>query len=318
MRIFLSAVLISFIAVNLQAQLNDYKYIIVPKRFDDFKNANEHKTSTLVKHLFSKKGFLTVYDDAIPEELYANRCTGLRVHLDDQSSMFTTKTTLVLKDCNDSAVFLSQEGRSRKKEYQLAYQEAITDAFRSIQALNYSYSGKSEKETVTLDFKNDVKSLKEDMPAAEKQTQVNKINPAVQQEATRENQRYENIEPVPSAYKKGSPEESSSVQQVATQEEQSYSDKTPIASNITKTNAPSSIEKLSGALVLYAQELPNGYQLVDSSPKIVMTLFRTSMKDIYAAKKDDTSGLVFKRGDKWFFDYTQDEKLIQQELHIKF
>lgn len=39
-------------AVN--AQLNNYKYIIVPKKFDAFKSVNEYQTSTLVKYFLNK------------------------------------------------------------------------------------------------------------------------------------------------------------------------------------------------------------------------------------------------------------------------
>ena len=46
---------------------------------------------------------------------------------------------------------------------------------------------------------------------------------------------------------------------------------------------------------LYAQELPNGYQLVDSTPKIRMKIEKTSMPDFYLAKAGDTSGVVFKK-----------------------
>ncbi len=100
--------------------MNDYKYIIVPKKFDGFKKENEHQTSTLIKHLFTERGFNTVYDDALPAELNSNRCLGLLVVLDDQSSMFSTKTTLRLRDCNAVEIMATGEGKSRIKEYKAA------------------------------------------------------------------------------------------------------------------------------------------------------------------------------------------------------
>ena len=39
------------------AQLNSYKYIIVPKKFEAFKSVNEYQTSTLVKYFFEENGF---------------------------------------------------------------------------------------------------------------------------------------------------------------------------------------------------------------------------------------------------------------------
>ncbi len=317
MRIFLSFGMMVFLAVNLQAQLNDYKYVIVPKRFDIFKNVNQHQTSTLIKHLFNSNGFKTVYDDEVPDELYNNRCMGLTVKLDDQSSMFTTKTMLVLEDCEGKSVFMSQEGRSREKDFKVSYKEAITQSFQSIEALNYAYSGTAEHEPVTLSFKNDVKSLKE-TANTEKTPDKLTEKAMVEQEATLENQRYESKEPVPSTYEKGTPQTEEAVEQLATVEEQSYEDKTPVESAIVKSPVATRTEKPSDLGVLYAQELPTGFQLVDSSPQIVMTLFKTSMKDVYAAKYGDINGMVFKKDDKWLFDYTDGQALIQKELNIKF
>src|SRR5690606_40364685 len=102
---------------STQEQLNEYKYIIVPKRFDDFKNENQYKTSTLIKYLFEQKGFNAVYDDALPPDLSQNRCLGLLANLKDDSNMFTTKVRIVLKDCNSKEVFITEEGTTKIKEY---------------------------------------------------------------------------------------------------------------------------------------------------------------------------------------------------------
>jgi len=302
----------------MQAQLNDYKYVIVPKKFDDFKNTNQYQTSTLIKYLFSNAGFNAVYDDEMPQELAANPCLGLKVKLDNQSSMFTTKTGLILADCTGKSIFLSQEGRSREKEYKISYQEAISQAFKSIEALNYEYSEKNEPETVTLSYKNDIKDLNEESKT-ENTAKNTSEQPMVRQEATVDNQSYENKEPIASNYVKGASQTESVVKQVATTEEQSYEDKTPVQSPMVKaTDKTVNAKKPEDLGVLYAQELPTGYQLVDSSPKIVMTLFKTSIKEMYAAKFGDINGLVFKRDGKWLFDYTEGQALIQKELNIRF
>lgn len=318
MRIFLTLGLTVFFTMNMQAQLNDYKYIIIPKRFDNFKEINQHQTSTLVKHLFTSSGFTTVYDDALPDDYYVNRCLGLTVKLDDQSSMFTTKTFLKLEDCNGQSIFESQEGRSREKDFKIAFKEAISESFRSFEAMSYEYSGKNEPETVTLSYKNDVKELKE-TTTTEKSAPETPEQPMVKQEATQTNQSYESHEPVASNYTKGTAEPDAVVTQVATVDEQSYEDKTPVQSTMKKGENPIAVGAKPESLgVLYAQELPSGYQLVDSSPKIVMTLFKTSMKDVYAAKYGNINGLVFKKDDKWMFDYTEGQALIQKQLEIKF
>ena len=42
--------------LTVQAQLDSYKYVIVPKKFDGFKYENRFRTSTLLKFLFLKMG----------------------------------------------------------------------------------------------------------------------------------------------------------------------------------------------------------------------------------------------------------------------
>ena len=318
MRIILTICMLTFFASNLKGQLNDYKYIIVPKQFEGFKKVNQYQTSTLVKYLFTNDGFDVFYDDALPNDLLNNRCSGLRVRLDEKSSMFTTKIVLVLEDCNNQTVFTTQEGRSREKDFKVSYNEAITQAFESIRALDYAYNAKGSPETVTLSFKNDVKNLNESAQTSKRSSPENE-NSGVRQVATQEEQSFKSIEPTDSKYKKGVRQKSEEVEQTATPDVQSYENKTPVASTMQK--APDTTMRAGDAttpVVLYAQELENGYQLVDSTPKIVMTLRKTSLSDIYSANSDQRSGIVFKKDGKWLFEYVKDGQTIQEELDIKF
>ncbi len=317
MRIFLSIFLMTTFSSVIQAQLNDYKYIIVPKRFDAFKQDNQHLTSTLVKHLFTQKGYLTVYDDQFPDDLNGNLCLGLNVRLDDNSSMFTTKATLVLVDCKGKELFMTQEGKSKKKQYKDAYNEAISRAFESFGSLDYGYNGKGdakkEEEPITVSFKNDVKQLKEGT-VTEKPGLDN--NPMEQQEATIENQSYKNLEPVDSNYTKAAPKKEVT-EQVATQEVQRYETNTPVASDIGKANK---VEEggASGIKTLYAQEIQNGFQLVDSTPKIVLKMYRTSVPNVFTAKGEKGNGVVYQKNEKWYYEFYKGEDLTVQELNIKF
>ncbi len=69
---------------------------------------------------------------------------------------------------------------------------------------------------------------------------------------------------------------------------------------------------------LFAQPITNGYQLVDSSPKIVLKIFKTSNPDLYTAKNDSVQGVLIKKNNEWIFEYYQNEKLISEKLDIKF
>jgi len=261
---------------SAQEQLNEYKYIIVPKRFDDFKNENQYKTSTLVKFLFEQKGFNVVYDDALPPDLNQNRCAGLLANLKDDSNMFTTKVRIVLKDCNSKEVFVTQEGTTKIKEYDAAYSDAVRKAFASFDGVNYTYKPSSTTSVADLPLNSGGGIV------------------AVTQTTVTTTKKPNNPPMAP-------------VQQQATPEVQSYKDMTPVPSDIEKSTA-----------ILYAQEIPNGYQLVDSTPKILLKIFKSSVPNVYTAVGDDKNGMVYNRDGKWFFEYYAGDKLTVEELNIKF
>jgi len=305
--------MVNFIG-NSQVDLKEYKYIIVPKRFAGFKKENQHQTSTLVKYLFSKKGFTAVYDDNLPADLIRNRCLGLYVDLIDNSSMFTTKTALSLKDCNTEEVFLTQEGRSKSKDYKYAFKEAITKAFDSFASLDYSYvskEGEKKEEPVTVSFKNDVKTLEETPNLKKNQDSL------VEQIATKEVQYYKDRRPIETDIKMAEPSsEKKMIEQKTTQEEQSFKSLEPVQTDYKKGEPVSTSKVFTG--ILYAQELPNGFQLVDNTPKIQLKIFKSSMPNVYIAKADNRDGVVYTSDGKWFFEYHQEDQIVREELNIKF
>lgn len=261
---------------NAQTDLNQYKYIIVPKKFDGFRNVNQYQTSTLIKFLFVENGYNTVYEDALPDDLNRDRCLGAVVGLKDDSSMFTTKISLILKDCQSKVVFETKEGTSKEKDYKDAYNEAIRDAFVSFKGLNYVYEPVGgTKESVTISFKNDVKQIKEGDDKS-KENDISEQKPNKQ------------IVPEPTGQKV----------EVASKD----------------NNKIGFLSKL----VLYAQELTNGYQLVDNTPKIVLKMLTSGMADVFIAKAGDQDGLVYRKDGKWYFEYTSDGKVEVEELQIRF
>jgi hypothetical protein len=71
-------------------------------------------------------------------------------------------------------------------------------------------------------------------------------------------------------------------------------------------------------LSLYAQSIPNGYQLIDATPKIILRIYTTSRSDVFVAKKELQEGIVFKKGEEWFFEFYSGDKLYSEKLNIKF
>ncbi|NJB72764.1 hypothetical protein GGR42_003255 [Saonia flava] len=266
-----------------QNQLNEYKYIIVPVKFESFKENNQYQTSTLLKHLFDQKGFNVVYSDNLPKDLSNNMCLGLLADIKDDSNMFTTKTVIVLRDCTFKEIFTSQEGRSRLKQYRPAYAEAITNSFKSFAGMNYDYMPKSEsKEPITVSFKNDVKKLEEEVVEIEKDK--------------------EKVEALEVEEKK-----SETVNEIA-----------PIVEVKEEQLAETKPVVMESPNILYAQEIAEGYQLVNSKPSIRLKMYKSSLPNVYHANDDGINGLVLNKNGKWFFEYYKDNKLTVKELNIKF
>lgn len=295
------ALLLTFIGVSAYSQtdLNDYKYIIVPKKLEPFKNANKYQTSTLIKYLFNSKGFNTIYDDQLPIDLNSNRCLGLFADLQDDSSMFTTKTIITLKDCNGNEVFKTMQGISKEKEYKAAYAESLRESMRSFNGTNYVYNGKREKnEPITVSFKNDIKTL--------------------------DTSKTDKITPIESTTINLKTSDTSSVTEKATETNQYYKNTEPVVSNIKKTTQDKpafknlELKKLKVTDILYAQATDNGFQLVDSTPTIKMKLLKSSADNVFMAQTGVKNGIVYQNDGKWVFEYYENDQLIQEELNIKF
>ncbi|OSY88491.1 hypothetical protein WH52_06985 [Tenacibaculum holothuriorum] len=127
-------------SVFSQKSINNYKYVIVPTKFDFLKSTDQYKTSSLTKFLFNKHGFKAfLANEKLPKDLAENRCLAIIADVKSNSGMFTTKNFIELKDCSNNILFTSIEGKSKIKEYKRAYHEAIKRAFKSVQKLNYKY-----------------------------------------------------------------------------------------------------------------------------------------------------------------------------------
>jgi len=222
-----------------QSSINNYKYVLVPDRFDFFRTDNQYGLNTLTKMLLEDKGFTAFMGNAeLPPQLAANKCNALKADLDEKKGVFVTSLTLLLKDCQGNIIFKSKVGKSREKEWPAAYSEALRDAFSS---LTYKYDS-----TTVM------------------QPQQTAVAPPV---------------PAPAP--------------------------TPVT--VTETTG-----------TLYAQATSNGYQLIDTTPKKVLTLLKTSMQDYFIAEDGASNGIVFRKNGEWFFEYYKDNKLVSQKLNIKF
>ncbi len=262
-----------------QQSLNNYKYVIVPKKYDFLKSEDKYQVNSLTKFLFKKEGFNTLFDsDAKPQELANNPCSALVSRVKKNSTMFTTKLVIELVNCRNEIVHASTEGRSKQKDYKKAYQEALRNAFESISSLDYKYNpvktpAIEEKEEVIVDEPATI--VKEVIPVEVEKVKKEEIKEVVEEVETLEK---EIVEP--------------------------------------KQELQKVEEKMTPSGILYAQANVLGFQLVDSTPKVVYVLLKSSKEDVYFLR--NKKGIIYKENNKWVVEYYELDKLVQKTLTIKF
>lgn len=70
---------------------------------------------------------------------------------------------------------------------------------------------------------------------------------------------------------------------------------------------------------LYAQPTENGFQLVDTTPKIVFKLQKTSLKDVFnATNSQNVTGIFYKEQDFYIFEYSEANQTIKQSYKVEF
>lgn len=126
---------------SFSQSINDYVAVIVPTKFDFVKNENQYRLNTLTKFNLKKAGFEAYYSNEIIPKEYSDRCSLLNVDVKEEKGFMITKLIVTFKDCAGVVVFMSEIGKSRQKEFEGAYAEALNNAFISVNALNYKYNG---------------------------------------------------------------------------------------------------------------------------------------------------------------------------------
>ena len=141
MRIKFLLVAIFISVIGFAQSVNDYKAVIVPLKYDFMKSDNQYRMATITKSNLNKAGFTAFYaNEQLPPEL-GDRCQLLYVDVKKDNAFLVTKLFVEFKDCYGKVVYTSEVGRSKEKDYEVAYRESLNMAFMSVNALQYKYSG---------------------------------------------------------------------------------------------------------------------------------------------------------------------------------
>lgn len=138
--IFILAFFVGTIS-GIGQSLDQYKYIIIPEKFEFSKEENQYQLNALTKFLFEKYGFKTLMkSEEKPKDLQENYCLGLSANVKENSGLFVTRLVVQLEDCRGDIVYKTKEGTSRIKDFKEAHHEALRDAFSDIEEMNYQYN----------------------------------------------------------------------------------------------------------------------------------------------------------------------------------
>lgn len=84
----------------------------------------------------------------------------------------------------------------------------------------------------------------------------------------------------------------------------------------TVTSTPKVVATVENKNVLYAQPKVDGFQLIDTTPKVVFSLLKTSKANVFILK--DRNGILYLKDAQWVAEYYQNNQLIKEVLQIKF
>ena len=132
--------------LTAQTNLDQYKYVSVPNRFDFMKSSDQFQISSLAKFLLTKNKFTVLENlEKYPADLAANQCLLLNLNVEQIKGFLKTKLEVQFLNCKNQVVFKSDIGISREKDFKTAYHQALRAAFSSVSEANYKFNETVDK-----------------------------------------------------------------------------------------------------------------------------------------------------------------------------
>ena len=135
-----------FSAFGFAQNLNHYQYALVPSKFSFLKEENMYNLNVLSKLYLQKYGFETYLDNETYSTSFASdNFNKVCMDVVNNSNVFTTKLSIVVKDCKNNILFQSEEGKSNEKEFKVAYTMALRQTFDNFSVLKSHVYQPSQK-----------------------------------------------------------------------------------------------------------------------------------------------------------------------------
>lgn len=134
----ISIFLFVFVISIMKAQtVSDYKYVVIPAEFNDFKENKTFGLSNLLDKALKAKKYIVLSANKgdWPSDALTNPCSILNADLLDDKSMFRNKLILQFKDCSNKVIF-TEKGNSTIKEFEPGFQDALKQTLVKIPVSN--------------------------------------------------------------------------------------------------------------------------------------------------------------------------------------
>ena len=135
--------------------VNNFKAVIVPLKFDFIRTNNQYRLCTISKAHLVNAGFTVYYSNEILPKEYTDRCDLLYYDIVKENAFLATKFHIELKDCSGNLVYKSETGYTKEKDTEMAYSDALKKAFVSVNNLHYKYE-KSSVASPIVEVKSEV------------------------------------------------------------------------------------------------------------------------------------------------------------------
>jgi hypothetical protein len=269
---------VCFANTYAQNSLNDYKYVIVEKQFHFQTEPDQYNLNELTRFLLKKNGFRPILES----DIFPNDLKSnycLALQSEVKASGFLKTTVfIILKDCNNNILF-EASGTTKEKNFDKVYSYGLRLAFENFKEISYEYNPK-EAETASVSAFNSQSAVQD------KSEEISKLKAEIADLKIKNNE-----------FDSSSSLVNTDVSAKLVQ---------PIDANKTKDT-------------LYYKAIANdsGFDLVQNDSKeTVYVLIKTGMKNVYTVK--GKSGIVYKKKNKWIFEYTVNRETKIEVLNIEF
>ncbi|MFD2823087.1 hypothetical protein ACFS5M_05365 [Lacinutrix iliipiscaria] len=259
-----------------QNNVNDYKYVIVPNTFEFLKEADKYRLNTLTKLLFEKYGFIALKEDETLPDDIISNSC-LALKSDVLKESGVFNTKLKVQLKNCKGDIIFTSQLGQSREKK--YQVAYTLALR--EAFNsfevLNYSYKENPAILAYGASN---------------TQAN-------------NDEIEKLKEEISQLKE---EKEKATTEVKVLPKEDVHEPVEVAVTTSEIDDTPSI--------LYAQEITNGFQLVDRTPKVIYRIKKTGMNNVFLV--EGKQAIIYQLDANWILEYYENQKLKTKMLNIKF